>query len=313
MLETSARLLRLLSLFQRRRYWAGAALAGELGVTARTLRRDVDKLRSLGYPIHSSSGAEGGYQMGAGADMPPLLLDDDEAVAVFVGLQQIAGVGEAPVRALAKMEQILPPRLAKRVAALRAVVVTSGRGEVAVDARTLTLLAGACRDQESLRFRYSDYGGKVSARRVEPHRLVATKGLWYLVGWDLDREAWRTFRVDRIEGRPVAGERFSARPLPSGDLASFVSDGYWRSLEKCRARVRVMVPAEEAARRYPGGVFEAIDSESCYWEAAATSWEKLAMHFGWMGVDFLVDGPVELIAGLRQMEQRYRNALKHAR
>ena len=251
--------------------------------------------------------------MGAGADMPPLLLDDDEAVAVFVGLQQIAGVGEAPVRALAKMEQILPARLARRVTALRAVVVTAGAADVAVDARTLTLLASACRDQESLRFRYSDYGGKVSTRCVEPYRLVVTRGLWYLVGWDVDRGDWRTFRVDRIGARPVAGERFAARPAPPGDLASFVTDGYWRSLEKCRARVRVMVPAEEATRRYSGGVFAAIDAESCYWEAAAVSWEKLAMHLGWMGADFFVEGPAELIEAIRRMEKQYRRALKSAR
>lgn len=308
MLETSARLLRLLSLFQSRRYWTGAELARALEVTSRTLRRDVDKLRNLGYPVHSSSGSEGGYQMGAGADMPPLLLDDDEAVAVFVGLQQIAGVGEAPVRALAKMEQILPARLARRVAALRAVVVTTGATDVVVDARTLTILAGACRDQESLRFRYSDHGGRVSARRVEPFRLVVTRGQWYLVGWDLDRGDWRTFRVDRIGGRPTVGERFAGRPAPAGDLASFVTEGYWRSLEKCRARVRVMVAAEEAARRYPGGVFEGIDEGSCYWEAGATDWEKLAMHLGWMGTDFSVDGPEELVEAVRLMAERYARA-----
>jgi predicted DNA-binding transcriptional regulator YafY len=313
MLETSARLLRLLSLFQSRRYWAGAELARELEVTSRTLRRDVDKLRSLGYPVHSSSGTEGGYQMGAGAEMPPLLLDDDEAVAVFVGLQQIAGVGEAPVRALAKMEQILPARLARRVAALRAVVVTAGAADVVVDAKTLTMLAGACRDQESLRFRYSDHGGRDSARRVEPYRLVVTRGHWYLVGWDLDKGDWRTFRVDRIGARPVVGERFAGRPAPAGDLASFVSEGYWRSLEKCRARVRVTISAEEAVRRYPGGVYERIDEEACYWEAGATCWEKLAMHLGWMGADFVVEGPEELIEELRRMKERYERAWKNGR
>lgn len=309
MLETSARLLRLLSLLQSRRCWAGPALAAEVGVTSRTLRRDVEKLRGLGYPIHSSPGADGGYQLGAGRDMPPLLLDDDEAVAVFVGLRQMAGVEEASVRALAKMEQILPGRLARRVAALQAVVVQARPAAgPRVDAKTLTLLAAACREQESLRFRYADHGGKASARRVEPYRLVYATERWYLVAWDADRGDWRTFRVDRISGRPVAGERFAARQGPARDLAAFVTEGYWRSLEKCRTRVKVMLGAEAAAARYPGGVFERIDEGSCYWEAGAPGWDRLAMHLGWMGVDFEVEGPEELLAALRVMEERYRRA-----
>src|SRR5262245_23675852 len=179
MLETSARLLRLLSLFQGRKYWSGTDLAGRLEVTSRTLRRDVDKLRNLGYPIHASSGVEGGYQLGAGSTMPPLLLDDDEAVAVALGLRAAAagaiqGVEEASVRALAKIEQILPPRLARRVAALQAMIVTPDRTASAADARTLSVIAGACRDLEVLRFRYSDYTGTASARAVEPYRLVNT-------------------------------------------------------------------------------------------------------------------------------------------
>ena len=171
MLETSARLLRLLSLFQGRRCWSGADLAGRLEVTCRTLRRDVDKLRTLGYPIHSTSGAEGGYQLGAGAEMPPLLLDDDEAVAVALGLRYAAtgsveGVEEASVRALLKIEQILPPRLGRRVAALQSVVVSPAGTGSAVEARTLSTIAGACRDREMLRFRYRDRAGTATARSV---------------------------------------------------------------------------------------------------------------------------------------------------
>ena len=246
MLETSARLLRLLSLLQARRNWAGAALAAELEVTTRTLRRDVDKLRGLGYPIRSSAGTEGGYQLGAGTEMPPLLLDDEEAVAVVVGLGQIAGVGEAAARALGKIEQILPGRLAARVGALQQVVVTAGES-VAVDARVLAVLAGACRDQLALRFAYQDRGGAESGRRVEPFRLVCAQRRWYLVGWDLDRADWRTFRVDRVS-RAKAGERFAERPGPAKDLAAFVTEGYWRRIETCRARVWVAIPVEEAAR-----------------------------------------------------------------
>jgi len=314
MLETSARLLRLLSLFQSRRYWAGADLAARLEITARTLRRDVDKLRNLGYPVHSSPGAEGGYQMGAGSDMPPLLLDDDEAVAVFVGLRQasaggVEGVEEASVRALAKMEQILPPRLARRVAALQSMVVTPPISGAAVDAKALAVVAAACRDRESLRFRYMDHSGKVSARKVEPYRLVHTGRRWYLVAWDTSREDWRTFRLDRVEGRPAPGDRFPGRPGPAGDLASFATEGYWRSIEKCRARVLLHLSAEEAASRYPGGVFEAVDATRCYWEASGASYEKLAMHLGWMGAAFTVDGPAELTAAIRRMAERYTSAI----
>ncbi|MFN0104128.1 MAG: helix-turn-helix transcriptional regulator [Bryobacteraceae bacterium] len=315
MLETSARLLRLLSLFQSRRYWTGAELAVRLSVTCRTLRRDVDKLRSLGYPIHSSAGVEGGYQFGAGSDMPPLLLDDDEAVAVFVGLRQvatggIAGVEEASVRALSKMEQILPARLGRRVAALSSVVVTAPSPDAAVDARTLTTLAGACRDRESLRFRYLDHAGKATARRVEPYRLVHTGLRWYLAAWDLDRQDWRTFRVDRIGPRPACGERFAARPAPPGDLAAFVTEGYWRSLETCRARVKLSLPLEEAARRMPGGIFEAVDEGLCYWELGAASYEKLALHLAWMGAEFTVEGPAELVEAVRRVGERYGRAIR---
>lgn len=313
MLETSARLLQLLSLFQSRRYWTGAELAGRLSVTPRTLRRDVDKLRTLGYPIHSCPGAEGGYQMGAGRDMPPLLLDDDEAVAVFVGLRQAAaggveGVEEASVRALAKMEQILPPRLRRRVAALHSVVVTQPSLDAPVDAKTLTVLAGACRDQETLKFQYTDHSGTPSERVVEPFRLVHTGRRWYLVAWDSKREDWRTFRVDRIHGRPATGARFAGRPGPAADLASFATEGYWRAIETCRARVKFQLPMEEAVRRYPGGVFTPVDAGSCIWEASATTYDRLAMHLGWMGVDFTVEGPPELLEAIGRLRDRYRRA-----
>src|SRR5580658_5271912 len=202
-LETSARLLRLLSLFQGRRYWSGSELAGRLEVTPRTLRRDVDKLRTLGYPIHSASGAEGGYQLGAGTTMPPLLLDDEEAVAVALGLRcaatgAIEGVEEASVRALSKIEQIMPSRLGRRLAALQSVIVMPASAGSPVSARALSVIAGACRDSEGLRFRYRDHSGTASTRAVEPYRLVNTGRRWYLVAWDSDRKDWRTFRVDRI-------------------------------------------------------------------------------------------------------------------
>ncbi|HVW08050.1 MAG TPA: WYL domain-containing protein [Bryobacteraceae bacterium] len=320
MLETSARLLRLLSLFQGRRYWSGAELAARLEVTPRTLRRDVDKLRSLGYPVHSATGAEGGYQMGAGTTMPPLLLDDEEAVAVSLGLRlaaggNVEGVEEASIRALAKIEQILPARIGRRVAAMQSAIVTPGRAESAVDARMLSILAGACRDLESLRFRYRDFGGAVSARSVEPHRLVHTGRRWYLVAWDTGRADWRTFRVDRITEKIVAGARFEPRDPPAKDLAAYVAKGAWTS-PRCRAKVKLLVAAEEAARHLPpdllsspNGMIEAIDERSCWFNAGAPSYESLATHLVFLRMDFELSEPAELVEHVGRLAERYRRAI----
>lgn len=219
---TSARLLRLLSLLQAHREWSGADLADRLGVTARTVRRDVDRLRELGYPVHASPGTGGGYQLGAGAALPPLLLDDEEAVAVAVVLRTAAGGGlegieETSVRALAKLEQVLPDRLRRRVEAFTSFTVPmlGGRGGPTVGADVLTELAFACRDRERVRFDYRDHQGREGRRTVEPHRLVFTERRWYLVAWDVDRRDWRTFRADRLTPRPPHGPRFEPRrPRP---------------------------------------------------------------------------------------------------
>jgi predicted DNA-binding transcriptional regulator YafY len=319
MLETSARLLKLLSLFQGRRYWQGAELASRLEITSRTLRRDVDKLRSLGYPIHSASGAEGGYQMGAGSTMPPLLLDDDEAVAVALGLRfaasgNIEGVEEASVRALAKIEQILPSRLTRRLAALQSVIVMPNRSEASVDARRLSAIAAACRDLESLRFRYRDHSGAVSSRTAEPHRLVNTGRRWYLVAWDTGREDWRTFRVDRIEGKTATGARFTPRELPARDLANYVSGG--GSLgTRSRARVKVLASAETIAARLPPciGLIEPIDNNSCWFEISSSSYESLAMHLVFLGFDFEVEEPPELLSEVSRLAARYQQAVSTGR
>jgi predicted DNA-binding transcriptional regulator YafY len=317
MLETSARLLRLLSLFQGRRYWSGPDLASRLTVTGRTLRRDVNKLRTLGYPIHSTSGAEGGYQLGAGSEMPPLLLDDEEAVAVALGLRcaatgNIEGVEEASVRALLKIEQILPPRLGRRLAALQSVIVTPAGGPSSVDARMLSTVAGACRDSEILRFRYRDKAGTASARSVEPHRLVNTGRRWYLVAWDAGREDWRTFRVDRMEPRPsTAGRRFVPRKLPAEDLAAYVSQGGGWAEAPCRARVKVFAGAPAIAERLPVcmGLIEPIDEHTCYFETGASSFERLAMHLVLLDADFEITGPLELTEQVSQLAERYRRAV----
>ena len=270
MLETSARLLRLLSLFQAQRYWSGAALSDRLEVTPRTLRRDVDRLRSLGYPVNSAAGAGGGYQLGSGANLPPLLLDDDEAVAVAVGLRtaasgSVAGMEESSARALAKLEQVLPERLRRRVAALHAYILpVAGQGPT-VDAAMLSALAGACRDSEKLRFRYESRDGSASAREVEPHRLVHTGRRWYLAAWDLGRQDWRTFRVDRIAGRPKTGARFSPRPAPGGDFAVFVKNSVSYTPFPVQATVRLHATAAQAAERLPSwvGAIEAVDESTC--------------------------------------------------
>jgi predicted DNA-binding transcriptional regulator YafY len=312
MLNTSARLLRLLSLFQAQRYWSGRELSLRLEVTGRTLRRDVDRLRSLGYPVHSTAGVEGGYQLGAGANLPPLLLDDDEAVAVALGLRTsaqsgIRGTEEASVRALLKLEQVLPPRLRHRVTALHGYVVPLETRGPSVDANLLSGIAGACRDCESLRFKYQDRAGSPSMRSVEPHRLVHTGYRWYLVAWDLGREDWRTFRIDRIEGKPKASVRFKPRKPPEGDFAKFVSKSLSQVPYPIRARITLRAPMESLAKRIPpsAGVLEAIDQNSCLLRTGSYSVEGVAMHLSWLGVDFQVHEPPELIEYMRKLASRF--------
>ena len=315
MLNTSARLLRLLSLFQARRYWSGADLAGRLDVTARTLRRDVDRLRSLGYPVHSTSGTAGGYQLGAGANLPPLLLDDDEAVAVALGLRtsasgSVGGIEEASVRALLKLEQVLPPRLRQRVAALHGFIVPLGRRGPMVDAERLSAIAGACRDHEGIRFLYHDRTGAPSGRDVEPHRLVHTGYRWYLVAWDLVRKDWRTFRVDRIAGKLKTSTRFKPRRPPEGDFAAFVSKSLASVPYPFRARVTLHAPVEAVTQRVPpcAGTLEAIDQHSCLLHTGSHSLEGLTIHLMLLGVDFQVHEPPEFIDHLRRLAERLARA-----
>jgi predicted DNA-binding transcriptional regulator YafY len=312
MLQTSARLLRLLSLFQAQRYWSGSELSRRLDVTSRTLRRDVDRLRSLGYPVHSTSGTAGGYQLGAGANLPPLLLDDDEAVAVALGLRtsasgNVTGIEEASVRALQKLEQVLPPRLRNRVAALHSFIVPiTGKWGPTVDAQALSAIAGACRDHEGIRFNYQDRAGAPSTRAVEPHRLVHTGRRWYLVAWDTVRKDWRTFRVDRIVGKLKTSTRFHPRKPPEGDFAVFVSKSLSQAPYPYRTRVTLHVPVEAVAARVPpaAGVLEAIDPRSCILHTGSHSLEGLAIHLSLLGVDFEVHEPPEFIAYLRKLADR---------
>ncbi|MBV9606845.1 MAG: YafY family transcriptional regulator [Solirubrobacterales bacterium] len=261
MVQTSARLLALLSLLQVRREWTGQELAHRLEVGPRTIRRDVDKLRSLGYPIEAAPGVAGGYRLGAGGELPPLLLDDAEAVAVAVGLRTaaaggIAGIEETSVRALSKLEQVLPGRLRRRVSALSDATSAFGVEGPRIDAEVLATLAGACRDYARLRFSYEARDEKTSARMVEPAAVVYSGHRWYLVAFDLDRDDWRTFRLDRIRGRVRLGERGRRRIVPGGDPAAFVRErlrGAWEgdSSAVVPGRIRMHAPAARVGSRVP--------------------------------------------------------------
>ncbi|MEU6127009.1 YafY family protein [Streptomyces sp. NPDC047123] len=317
MLETSARLLRLLSLLQAHREWSGADLADRLGVTARTVRRDVDRLRELGYPVNASPGTGGGYQLGAGAELPPLLLDDDEAVAVAVGLrtaagQGVEGIGESSVRALSKLEQVLPGRLRRRVSALNAFTVPLLRAPQAqgVDPAVLTELADLCRDSERLRFEYRDHTGSSSRRTVEPHRLVCTERRWYLVAWDLDRADWGTFRADRIAPRPPHGPRCAPRTPPAEDLAAYVARGVSTRAYAAQAVVRLLVPLAEAAQRLSpaDGTLEAETEHTCLLRTGAASLDVMVFHVLFMGMEFEVVEP----AGLADRVRSARDLLSRA-
>ncbi|MFB9630000.1 helix-turn-helix transcriptional regulator [Nonomuraea helvata] len=314
MLDTSARLLRLLSLLQTPREWTGSELAERLGVSGRTVRADVERLRTLGYPVLATRGSAGGYRLGAGAVLPPLLLDDEEAVAVTVGLRTatggaIAGIEEASLRALAKLEQVLPSRLRRRVGALQAYTVPVPRGDAgpSVDASVLTTLSAVCRDRERLRFDYHDHAGAATVRTVEPYRLVIWGRRWYLLAWDVERDDWRTFRVDRIRPRTPTGPRFTSRDLPDDDVAAYVSGRVSAAAWRYRAQVTVHAPAEVIADRIgpAAGTVERLDDRTCVLHTGADTIETLGVHLGLLDADFDLTGPPELLTHLRRLAHRY--------
>lgn len=260
MVQTSARLLALLSLLQVRREWTGPELAQRLEVGPRTIRRDVEKLRSLGYPVQAAPGVAGGYRLSAGGELPPLLLDDAEAVAVAVGLRtaasgSISGIEETSIRALAKLEQVLPSRLRRRVSALGDATSAFGVDGPRIDADMLAGLAGACRDASRLHFAYVAKDDRSTRRNTEPSAVVYSGYRWYLVAYDLDREDWRTFRIDRIRGRLRVGGRGHRRTVPGGDAAAFVKDQLRRrgSAESPAppGRIQLGLAAADAGRRIP--------------------------------------------------------------
>jgi predicted DNA-binding transcriptional regulator YafY len=317
MLDTSARLLRLLSVLQARRSWAGAELAERLEVTTRTLRRDIDRLRSLGYVIEATSGPGGGYQLGKGSHLPPLLLDDDEAVAVTVALRSaadgFAGLGDTALGVLTKLDQLLPARLRKRVGALQAMTVSVGTGGApGLDPEVLTTLAAACRDRERVRLEYRGRGAEPSTRQLEPLRLAHTGSRrWYLLAWDLGREAWRTFRVDRIATVTALGIRFAPREPPGG-VERYVAESISHAPYRHRAVVRLRGSVSTLAGRVPPwcGVLEPNGEESCLLRTGAESLEGLVCQLILTGVDFELVEPRALLPKLRRVAERLERALR---
>ncbi|MFC4056505.1 helix-turn-helix transcriptional regulator [Actinomadura syzygii] len=317
MANTSSRTLRLLSLLQTHRYWPGAELADRLGVSVRTLRRDVDRLRDLGYPVEAQRGVDGGYQLAAGAALPPLVIDDEEAVALAVGLQAAAqgsveGIAESSVRVLAKVVQVMPARLRRQVEALRAMTVPTGFGGVSgteVDASVLTVIALACRDAERLRFGYTSAGGERTEREAEPYRLVRLGRRWYLVAYDLTRHDWRNFRVDRLSGLDVTGARFRPRELPAADAAEFVRAAVDERARSYQVEALVSAPAETVRRRIGRWcTIEEIDAGHCRVRMTSDSLDWPSMALGAAREDFQVVEPPELRTFMREWASRFSRA-----
>jgi predicted DNA-binding transcriptional regulator YafY len=314
--DTPARLLQLLSLLQTPREWPGGELADRLGVSRRTVRRDIDRLRELGYPVQATLGSDGGYRLVAGKAMPPLVLDDEEAVAIAVGLRAgaghaVEGVDEASVRALAKLEQVLPSRLRHRVATLQAATtpLTSGDG-ASIAPETLTVMASTVAGQERLRFAYRAKDGTESRRLTEPYRLVSTGQRWYLVAYDLDREDWRTFRVDRVSQPFATGAVHPARAadgkrggVPAAvDVPAAGDVRVRRDLRRPRRRHR---GAHPGLARHPG----AARRDSCRLRATtgdAVQW--LAVRLAMLECEFTVQEPEELVRYVRELGERLTRA-----
>ena len=315
--DTPARLLQLLSLLQTPREWPGGELADRLGVSRRTVRRDIDRLRELGYPVQATLGSDGGYRLVAGKAMPPLVLDDEEAVAIAVGLRAgaghaLEGVDEASVRALAKLEQVLPSRLRHRVATLQAATtpLTSGDG-ASIAPETLTVMASTVAGRERLRFAYRAKDGTESRRVTEPYRLVSTGQRWYLVAYDLDREDWRTFRVDRVSQPFATGARFTPRELPTGSAAEYLRQSMYRRQETYDFTVTFAAPADVMATRVPTwlGTPEPLDEHSCRLRATtgdAVRW--LAVRLAMFECEFTVQEPEELVRCVRELGERLSRA-----
>lgn len=296
MLSTSARLLRLASLLQSRRHWPGVALAEELGVDARTVRRDVDRLRELGYPVEASSGVGGGYGLGRGVELPPLVLDDEEAVALAIALRaagaSVGGIEATSLRLLGKLDQLMPTRLRRRATALHAVTLSLRSGLPLVDAGLLSELATACRDACALRFDYRSHAGDASQRHVQPVRLANYGRRWYLIAWDSDRAAWRSFRVDRMDKARATGETFVPREVPA-NVATQLERGIAFEPFACRITLRLQGSVEDLQAVLPAwcGVLEPETATHSLLRVGADSPESLLAQVLMIGQE------VELVEG----------------
>jgi len=312
-------MLRLLSLLQARRYWPGPELARRLEVSTRTLRRDIDRLRELGYPVEATRGLDGGYQLAAGAALPPLVLDDEEAVALAVGLQAsihgggVAGIEEASVRALAKVVQVMPSRLRRRIDALAAMTVAAPWSDLPsdVDPGDLTSIAQACRGTERLEFAYTARDGARTDRRVEPHRLVLLGRRWYLVAWDMDRADWRSFRIDRLAGPRPTGAQFMPRVLPAEDAAAFVRQGIDGLPTRHHVEALIHAPAAVVRHRIGHGpTVEDVDDASCRLWMTSESLDWVLVMLVRTGADFEVVSPAAVIGHARTWVERMGGAIE---
>ena len=307
-MTTTARLLRLLSLLQTRRDWPGGLLADRLEISHRTVRRDVDRLRELGYNIQATMGPDGGYRLDAGSELPPLLFDDDQVIALAVALQAAtatgAGIEEAAVRALTTVRQVMPSRLRHRVDSLHFTTIPGATDAVATD--ILVALSTAIRDTVVLRF---DYVGSSAPRRVEPHHLVVARGHWFLVAWDLERDDWRLFRADRITPRTPTGPRFTPREIPGGDVREYLSARFKGSDEvnawPCRGTVILHLPASAVLPFAGDGTVVALGPDRCSLEVGAWSWGALAASFGRFEATMEVEGQPELSSAFAELADRY--------
>jgi predicted DNA-binding transcriptional regulator YafY len=315
--KTSSRLLELLSLLQGRRDLPGTELAERLEVSGRTIRRDVERLRELGYPVESLTGPAGGYRLRAGSAMPPLLLDDEEAIAIAVGLRtatraSVTGIEETAVRALVKLEQVLPAHLRRRVGALGSATFTLPVTGPTVDPQHLTVIASACRESECLRFDYRTRDGTESRRDVEPHSLVNHGRRWYLVAWDRGREDWRSFRIDRLARPAATGVRFVPRKLPARDAGTYVAQSITGAPARFEAVVTLYASADEVASRAPAywGSVEPVDERTCVYRTGDDDLGWLAVRIAMLGVDFEVREPPELIEHLRVLASRLTRATR---
>jgi predicted DNA-binding transcriptional regulator YafY len=316
MASTGARTLTLLGLLESRRYWPGTELADRLGVSMRTVRRDVDRLRDLGYPVVAARGVGGGYQLGAGSRLPPLVLDDDEAVALVVGLHtatesEVTGVAQSSIGALVKTLALMPPRLRRRADAMRSVTVPTPRSNArgAVASEVLDAVASASFDEVRLSFTYAARDGAVSERYVEPYRLVVRARRWYLVAFDLHRDDWRTFRLDRITEPRATVNRFDPRPLPA-DPAVFVQQGIESAPGVFEVRVVVEVPAAVVTERIGRWVtVEALDTAATRVTMIADELEWPLLALDRLDADFRVESPPELVDHVRELGERYRRAI----